>query len=405
MNRHRDRQGAGKNGRKPRPCWRGDELRALREWAGSRLRKDGRGLSQFQLAEQVKASERAVRAWEANDCILIQPVLIENLDAFAERVDFPQSFVSVEDDMKRSAFLSGGLALVAGRLLPAPSSTVDEQYVTSLADETTALEARYETGHAVQLMHSAISHYQTCVSLLDYTSTHGAHRQLQVVAGTTALLIGILARNTGLWAWSRQYTAQALDLAEEADHGGLMARASSDLGTLYYPLLGDGAHADARRCVAESERAHRLAERCSPPAVRAYASVSLGLAYAADGQRVEARRALSQASTLLGGDGAADGLGARFVGTMDETTLAVYTGEGLVALGDAQPAVRMLEDALSGNTSPFRAAGAMTRLAGAYTHLGDRLRAASLLAQARAIATRHGYGLLLQRIEAASQHS
>jgi hypothetical protein len=78
----------GRGRRKLRPCWRGDELRALREWAGAHLRNDGRDLSQFQLAEQINASERAVRAWEANDTILIQPALIENLDAFAEQVGF-----------------------------------------------------------------------------------------------------------------------------------------------------------------------------------------------------------------------------------------------------------------------------------------------------------------------------
>jgi hypothetical protein len=175
----------------------------LREWAGAILRSDGRVLSQFQLAERINASERAVRAWEANDCILIQPALINSLDAFAEQVGFRRS-VDGDDAMKRNAFVAGGKALVVARLLPAPSRAIDEGYVAGLADETSALEDRYSTGPIVQLMDSTVDHYHKCVSLLDHTSTHTAHRQLQVVAGATALLVGILARDAGLWAWSRQ---------------------------------------------------------------------------------------------------------------------------------------------------------------------------------------------------------
>ncbi|MGH8884914.1 MAG: hypothetical protein ACRDYX_07030 [Egibacteraceae bacterium] len=402
MDRHRDRQSDGKSHRKPRPCWRGDELRALREWAGASLRNDGRDLSQFQLAEHIEVSDRSVRTWEASDRILIQPTLVERLDAFAARVGFLRSG---GDHMKRITFVAGGMALGMSRLLPASGRAVDEVYVAGLADEATALEGRYSTGHPVQLMDSAVGHYERCVSLLDYTSANGAHRQLQVVAGTTALLVGILARDTGMWAWSRQYTSSARDLAEEAGHGGLEARAKSSLGILYSPLLGDGSHADVRRCVDEAEHAHRLAARFAPPAMRSFASAQLGVAYALDKQRVEARRALSQAGTLLSGDGAADDLGARFVGTMDETTVAVYTGRGLLALGDVRPAIRELEDALSSDLSPRHTVITMTELAGAYRHMGDRDREASLLAQAHAAATRHRYVLELQRLEAASQQT
>ncbi|MGH8899663.1 MAG: hypothetical protein ACRDZ4_22200 [Egibacteraceae bacterium] len=405
MDRHRDRQNDGKSHRKPRPCWRGDELRALREWAGASLRNDGRDLSQFQLAEHIAVSDRSVRTWEASDRILIQPTLVERLDAFAMRVGFPRSG---GDHMKRITFVAGGMALGMNRLLPASGRAVDEVYVAGLADETTALEGRYEHGHVVQLMDSAVGHYEKCVSLLDYTSTNGAHRQLQVVAGATAGLVGILAREAGLWAWSRQYTSSARDLAQEADHGGLEARAQSDLGVLYHPFLGDGSHADVRRCVEEAERAQHLAQRFSPPAMRSWASAQLGLAYAVDKQRVEARRALSQAGKDLGGDGGADDLGARFVGAMDETTVAWLTGEGLLALGDMRPAVRSLEDALSSDLTlhaPRDAVQVMIALAGAYRHMGDRDREASLLAQAHAAATRHRYVLGLQRIEAASQQT
>ncbi|MGH3926573.1 MAG: hypothetical protein ACRDTT_27555, partial [Pseudonocardiaceae bacterium] len=269
MDRNRERQTNGKNRRKPRPCWRGDELRALRGQAGAVLRDDGRVLSQFQLAEQIRASDRAVRTWEADDCILIQPTLIASLDAFAARVGFPRS--GGKDDMNRGMFVAGGAALGMTRLLPAPSRAVDEAYVAGLADETTDLEGRYEHGHLVQVMDSSLGHYEKCVSLLDYTSTNVAHRQLQVVAGATALLVGILAREVGLWAWSRQYTVLARDLAREADYGGLEARAQSDLGFLYDPSLGDGSHADARRCLEHAEHAHSLAQRFSPPAMRSYA--------------------------------------------------------------------------------------------------------------------------------------
>ncbi|MGH8904765.1 MAG: hypothetical protein ACRDYA_24555, partial [Egibacteraceae bacterium] len=398
MDRYRDRQGGGKNRRKPRPCWRGDELRALRGQAGAVLRDDGRVLSQFQLAEQIKASDRAVRTWEADDCILVQPALIENLDAFAARVGFRRT--GTKDDMNRGMFVAGGAAFGMARLLPAPSRAVDEGYVAGLAGETTGLEARFDQADVVQLMDSAVGHYEKSVSLLDYTSTDGAHRQLQVVAGATALLVGILAREVGLWAWSRQYAGSALDLAVEAGDRGLEARAHSDLGFLYHPSLGDGAHADVRRCVEQAERAYRLAQRFSPPAMRSYASAQLGIAYAIDKQRVQARSALSQAGKDLGGDGAADDLGARFVGTMDETTVAWFTGEGLLALGDVEPAIRGLEDALSSAMPPRDVVDALAALAGAYRHTGDRPREASLLAQARAVATKHRYLRGLQRIEA-----
>ncbi|MGH8905418.1 MAG: hypothetical protein ACRD0K_02605 [Egibacteraceae bacterium] len=402
MDRHRDRQRDRNNSRTPRPRWRGDGLRALRKWAGHILRGDGRDLSQFQLAEEIKASERAVRAWEADDRILIQPALIDNLDAFAERIGFFRN--GGEDDMKRSTLLAGGAALVVSQLLPAPARAIDERYVTGLAEETTALESRYDTRHVVQLMDSAISHYQRCVSLLDHTSTHIAHRQLQVVAGATALLIGILAREAGLWAWSRQYTGAALDLAQEAGHGGLEARASSDLGFLYSPRLGDGAHADVRRYVAQAEHAHSLAQRFSPPAMRSFASLELGVAYAADGQRAQARGALSQAGSLLSGDGAADDLGARFVGTMDETRIMLSTGRGLLALGDVRPAIRYLEDGLRRDLPPLAAVNATIALAEGYARGGDRQREASMLARARAVSTRHGYVLGVQRIEALAAH-
>ncbi|MGH8903472.1 MAG: hypothetical protein ACRDYA_17810 [Egibacteraceae bacterium] len=304
--------------------------------------------------------------------------------------------------MNRGMFVAGGAALGMARLLPVSGRAVDEGYVAGLADQTTDLEGRYEHGHLVQVMDSAGSH-ERCVSLLDYMSTSAAHRQLQVVAGATALLVGILAREVGLWAWSRQYTVLARDLAKEADCGGLEARAQSDLGTLYDPLIGDGSHADVRRYVDQAERAHSLAQRFSPPAMRSYASADLGLAYAVDKRRVEGRRALSQAAKDLGGDGAADDLGARFVGTMDETRLAVFVGTGLLALGDAKPAIRELEGALSSGLPPRSVVNAMTTLAGAYRHTGDRQREASLLAQARGLATRHRYLRGLQRIDAASQ--
>ncbi|MGH8899665.1 MAG: hypothetical protein ACRDZ4_22210 [Egibacteraceae bacterium] len=90
---------------------------------------------------------------------------------------------------------------------------------------------------------------------------------------------------------------------------------------------------------------------------------------------------------------------------MDETTIALYTGRGLLALGDVRPAVRSLEDALSSESSPRLTVITMTALAGAYRHIGDRDREASLLAQAHAVATRHRYVLELQRIEAASQQT
>jgi hypothetical protein len=57
---------------------------------------------------------------------------------------------------------------------------------------------------------------------------------------------------------------------------------------------------------------------------------------------------------------------------------AVYTGRGLLALGDMRPAIRSLEDALNSNLSPLAAVGAMITLAGAYKHLGDQQREASL---------------------------
>lgn len=90
---------------------------------------------------------------------------------------------------------------------------------------------------------------------------------------------------------------------------------------------------------------------------------------------------------------------------MDETRLAVYTGRGLLALGDVRPAIRLLEGALNRDLPPLAATGAMITLAGAYKHTGDRQREASLLAQARAAATRHRYLLGLQRIEAATHHA
>jgi hypothetical protein len=139
--------------------------------------------------------------------------------------------------------------------------------------------------------------------------------------------------------------------------------------------------------------------------MRSFASAELGLAYAADGQRLQARKAPSQADKLLGGDGGADDLGARFVGTMNEITITLYTGEGLVALGDARPAIRELETALTTTMPSRHSVRAMIALAGAYKHLGDRQREASLLAQARTVATRHRYLLELQRIEAARQLS
>jgi hypothetical protein len=48
---------------------------------------------------------------------------------------------------------------------------------------------------------------------------------------------------------------------------------------------------------------------------------------------------------------------------------------------------------------------AMTTLADAYTRIGDRQQGASLLSQARTVATTNDYVLELQRIEAAGQHS
>jgi tetratricopeptide (TPR) repeat protein len=184
------------------------------------------------------------------------------------------------------------------------------------------------------------------------------------------------------------------------NYTGLQARASSDLGVLYSPLLGGGSHADVRRCVEEAERAYRLAQRFSPPAMRSWAAAQLALAYAVNGQRVEAHKGLSQAGKHLDGDGGEDSLGDRFVGTMDEVILALFEGEGLLALGEAQPAIQRLKEALNSNPSQWATVSAMTTLAEAYTHVGDRQQGMSLLAQARAIATAHDYVLELQRIDA-----
>ncbi|MGH8900022.1 MAG: hypothetical protein ACRDZ4_24060, partial [Egibacteraceae bacterium] len=120
-------------------------------------------------------------------------------------------------------------------------------------------EAAYALASPSELADPVLAHYEGLMRLLDRTASAPVHRRLQVVTGKTSALTALLARDGGLWSWSKHYTNPGIG-PRVGGHGGLEAGALGDLAYLLSPDFGDGSRADVERSLVLRQQASAVAK-------------------------------------------------------------------------------------------------------------------------------------------------
>jgi DNA-binding XRE family transcriptional regulator len=366
--------------------WRGDELRALRQWLD---------LSQFDLAETIGVSERSVREWEHRDTIRIQSHYVEKLDELAEREGF-----SVE----RREVLAGGTAVVTRLVLPDARPRVDERYLARLIHITNALGGAHEPARSGDQLESAEAHLKSLLRLLDGAVSEDIERRLQVLAGRTALILLMFARDLGQVQRARLCAEQAMSLARAGGSKGLEALALADLSDLYSPLWVP--NGDARLRKEHAKAALAATGASTPAATRSYAAIVLAEACAEGKDDLGMRQALEIADQALSNPTTSEDPGAQYFGTWDEAVVQRFAGRCSVLAGRAAEGEMLLRDALANGSirNDRQLAGTLAPLASALALQQRPDEASAMLANAYEASRRDGFALGMQHIVIARRH-
>ncbi|MGH8895991.1 MAG: helix-turn-helix domain-containing protein [Egibacteraceae bacterium] len=369
-----------------RKRWLVAELRALRLWVD---------LSQFDLAEEIGVSDRSVREWERRDSIRIQPRYLAKLDELAEREGFP---------VDRREVLAGGTAVVTRLVLPTARPRVDERYLARLTQITNALGGAHEAARSGDQLESAEAHLKSLLSLLDGAVSDDVERRLHVLAGRTALVLGLFARDLGQVQRGRLCAEQAVSLARRGGSKGLEALALADLTYLHSPLWVP--NGDARLSVEHAEAALAATGTSTPAATRSYVATGLAEACAVGKDDPGMRRALEVAVRALSGPATSEDPGARYFGIWNEAVVNRLAGRCCVLAGRTAEGEVLLRDALANGWIQND-----RQLARTQANLGSALalqqrpdEACAELASAHEAARRDGYALGMHYITTARRH-
>jgi hypothetical protein len=386
MTRPRDRQQIRQ--RPPRRRWLGDELRALRLWAD---------LSQFGLAEKIGASERAVREWERRDAIRIQSYYLDRLDELAEREGFP---------VERREVLAGGAALVTRFVLLNPNTQprVDERYLARLSEMTNALGGALKAAPSGRQIESAKAHLDLLLGLLDGAVSEDVEHRLQVLAGKTAAVMGLLVVDLGQIQRGRLCAEQAVSLARAGQSKGLEALALADMSRLHNPARVP--NGDPRQSLEHAEAAFAAMSPSTPAAARSFVAMGLAEALAAAKDDQGMMRALEVTVQALSGPAMSEDPGAGYFGTWNEAVVQRLAGRCYVLAGRVIEGEALLREALTnGSIHNDR------QLTRTQTHLATALalqkrpdEACATLISAHEAVRRDGYALGMQHIMIARRH-
>jgi hypothetical protein len=372
--------------RPPRRRWLGDELRALRLWAD---------FSQFGLAEEIGASERAVREWERRDSIRIQSYYLDRLDELAEREGLP---------VERRTMLAGGAAIVTRLMLPNTQPRVDERYLTRLSEMTNALGGAFEAAPSGQQLQSAKAHLDLLLGLLDGAISQDVERRLRVLAGRTATVVGLFARDLGQVQRGRLCAEQAVSLARAGRSKGLEALALADLSYLYSPLWV--VNSDARLCKEHAEAAFAATNASTPAAARSFVAMGLAEACAVRKDDQQMMRALEAAGQALSGPATSEDPGAVYFGTWNEAIVQRLAGYCYVLAGRIGEGEVLLRNGLTNGSinNDRQLAHTQTVLATALALQKRPDEACAMLTSAYEAARRDGYALGVQQIMTARRY-
>lgn len=251
-----------------------------------------------------------------------------------------------EDDVLRREFLGASVATVGIAAIPVPFESlpqgrrINDELVVSLRKRIARLRRidDYLGGAETYPLYAAeLERTSTLVSDASYTEKTG--RALLSVVSEQAQQAGWAAFDAGWTKRARQLFKKSLSAATDAGDTALLA---NSLAFLAYQKVSYGSPG-----IQEADASCRVAERGTPPAVRALLLERAAWAYASEGQRyqVEVERALEEAGRALeesSGEPNPD-----WALWVDRLELQIMTGRCWVALNQPVKAIAVLEDALS----------------------------------------------------------
>lgn len=300
----------------------------------------------------------------------------EYADLFAEVFGVP--FAAGKPRAEPSAPAAGDSTDLAARL--ATAATIDAPLITLLEAQTQSFRALDRQLGAARLLKQTEAHIDQMTELWRY-ALPGQHRAaLAAAVAEAAALAGWQALDLGdpHKAWSLHEIAKSA--ARESEVPAIVAHVTAQQA---YALLDLGRAGDAAKLI---QHARMTAGGQVPTMLRSWLWAAEAEALAASGAASQAQDALDEASRVLPGQDADEGLPFLF---LNDVHLARWRGHCLARLGKAE-AVQELTDAVNRLDPTFTraAAGLRCDLALAYSMRGQHEEARAEARVAEALATR-----------------
>jgi tetratricopeptide (TPR) repeat protein len=228
---------------------------------------------------------------------------------------------------------------------------------------------------AAGVIDDSIHHLQRIAGLRSASMTAEHRRRLAAAAGEVASLAAWQALDLGRPGAAWAYYCLATRAAREAGHRELHAYVVAE--TSYVLLFGG----QVREALSLVKRARHLAQGTSPR-LRAWLAAAHAEALAIAGNAGDSLRALDQADEAF--QQVEPGSGPRWLGYFDQAHLVRWKGHCLVAVGQPETALAVLQEGLDSVDASFvRArAGALVDLATLHHRQGDVDATCEVLARA-----------------------
>jgi tetratricopeptide (TPR) repeat protein len=228
---------------------------------------------------------------------------------------------------------------------------------------------------AAGVIDDSIHHLQRIAGLRNASMTTEHRRRLAAAAGEVASLAAWQALDLGRPGAAWAYYCLATRAAREAGHRELHAYVVAE--TSYVLLFGG----QVREALSLVKRARHLAQGTSPR-LRAWLAAAHAEALAIAGNAGDSLRALDQADEAF--QQVEPGSGPRWLGYFDQAHLVRWKGHCLVAVGQPETALAVLQEGLDSVDASFvRArAGALVDLATLHHRQGDVDATCDVLARA-----------------------
>ncbi len=353
---------------------------------GARIRLHRRrlGLPQKTLAQLVARSERWLREVEAGRT---HPRLHEVTSlATALRIDAgrlldgaPVRSVDPEDDdVKRrdfvrlgvlgvgSAFMSGLPGLDWERLAALPGH-LDARVLDDLEEMTSEFARRTHVAQPGTLLIQVHNHLAALRSMLNEPRPEALERRLQSAAGETARLAGWLGYLTEARGAANAYYDLGIDLARQAENGGLLARILVAKSLLYSSASHDLGHSGTSASVVGIlDEAAAVGGEHVPARLRSWIFERRAEEHAAGGRAAEAMADMETAERVIDSS-FAEGLPTNW----DSVWFDVYLAHVHRLLGQPRESIPLLQGALKDidQQLSYDRAVFLTGLSAAYAQL------------------------------------